>query len=88
MYYPELWEEIADRVERIPEDADLVVTLVEGRADQLAESITARFPGSVVRIVENRGRDLWPLLQVLDLVPGHDAVLKLHTKRSPHMRVR
>lgn len=86
VYYPELWAELAERIRVVPDPVDLVVTLVRGRADHLAVGIRAEFPGAVVRIVENRGRDMWPLLQVLDQVPGHDVVLKLHTKRSPHMR--
>jgi lipopolysaccharide biosynthesis protein len=86
VYYPELWPELADRVTRIPGDVDLAVTLVRGRAEQLAGPIHAQFPSATVRVVENRGRDIWPLVQVLDLVPGHDAVLKVHTKKSPHMR--
>jgi lipopolysaccharide biosynthesis protein len=86
VYYPELWPELADRVTRIPGDVDLAVTLVRGRAEELAEPIREQFPSATVRVVENRGRDIWPLVQVLDLVPGHDAVLKVHTKKSPHMR--
>lgn len=86
VYYPELWDELAAGIERIPGDVDVVVTLVEGRADQLVEPILRRFPGADVRAVPNCGRDVWPLLQVLDQLGGHDAVLKVHTKRSPHMR--
>ena len=86
VYYPELWDELAAGIELVPGEVDVVVTLVKGRADHLADPIHARFPGSDVRVVPNQGRDVWPLLQVLDRVPGHDAVLKVHTKRSPHMR--
>ena len=86
VYYPELWDELAEGIARVPGEVDLVVTLVEGRADHLAGPIRSRFPGADVRVLANRGRDVWPLLQVLDRVPGHDAVLKVHTKRSPHMR--
>jgi lipopolysaccharide biosynthesis protein len=86
VYYPELWDELAEGIARVPGEVDVVVTLVEGRADHLAEPIRSRFPGADVRVLANRGRDVWPLLQVLDRVPGHDAVLKVHTKRSPHMR--
>ncbi|HYN56714.1 MAG TPA: rhamnan synthesis F family protein [Motilibacterales bacterium] len=86
IYYPELWAELAAGIERVPGEVDIVVTLVEDRADHLADCIREQFPGADVRVVPNQGRDLWPLLQVLDRVPGHDLVLKLHTKRSPHMR--
>lgn len=86
VFYPELWDELAAGIGRIPGDVDVVVTLVRGRADQLADPVRARFPGADVRVVPNAGRDVLPLLEVLDRVPGHDAVLKVHTKRSPHMR--
>ncbi len=86
VYYPELWDELAEGIAQIPGEVDVVVTLVEGRAEHLTEPIRSRFPGADVRVLANQGRDVWPLLQVLDRVPGHDAVLKLHTKRSPHMR--
>ncbi len=86
VYYPELWPELAAHIVRIPAEVDVVVTLVRGRADGLGDQIMSQFPGAVVRVVENRGRDMWPLVQVLDQVGDQDAVLKLHTKRSPHMR--
>lgn len=39
-----------------------------------------------VIVTENRGRDVRPFLQVIDQVArdGHGAILKLHTKKSPH----
>jgi lipopolysaccharide biosynthesis protein len=86
VYYPELWDELATGIERIPGGVDVVVTLVQGRAEHLGDPIRARFPAADVRVLPNLGRDVWPLLQVLDRVPGHRYVLKVHTKRSPHMR--
>lgn len=86
VYYPDLWDELAGSVTQVAEPVDLVVTLVQGVSDHIAGRITGQFPGAVVRVVENHGRDIWPLLQVLDTMAGHDAVLKLHTKKSPHMR--
>ncbi len=86
VFYPELWDELAAGIARVPGEVDVVVTLVEGRAEHLAEPIRSRFPGADVRVLPNQGRDVWPLLQSLDRVPGHDVALKVHTKRSPHMR--
>ncbi len=41
--------------------------------------------GSAVLDVENRGRDLWPLAQLVNarLIDGYELVIKVHTKRSP-----
>ena len=85
-FYPQLWPALADRIARIPAPVDLVVTLVEGRSEVLADSIVAQFPGARFEVVANRGRDMWPFVRVLELglVGDYDAVLKLHTKASVH----
>lgn len=86
VFYPELWPALAERIERIPVPVDLVVTLVEGGSEALADSIVAQFPDVEFEIVPNRGRDMWPFVRVvqLGLVGDYDAVLKLHTKSSVH----
>ena len=86
VFYPDLWLPVADRIARIPAPVDLVVTLVEGRSEALADSIVARFPDVRFEVVPNRGRDMWPFVRVLELglVGDYDAVLKLHTKASVH----
>jgi hypothetical protein len=86
VYYPELWPPLAERIERIPEPVDLVVTLVEGGSEALADSIVARFPDVRLEVVPNRGRDMWPFVRVIELglLGDYDAVLKLHTKASVH----
>ena len=86
VYYPELWHDIADRLARIPEPFDLVVTLTRGRGEVIEHDIRVRVPHAQLLYVENRGRDMLPLLEVVrrGAVDGYDAVLKVHTKRSPH----
>ena len=86
VFYPELWPPLADRIARIPGPVDLVVTLVKGRSEALADSIVAQFPDARFEVVPNRGRDMWPFVRVLELglVGDYDAVLKLHTKASVH----
>lgn len=86
VYYPEVWFDIEDRLVRIPEPHDLVVSLVDGRADSLEPEIRARLPHAMIHRVENRGRDLGSLVELANagLFDGYDAILKLHTKRSPH----
>lgn len=86
VFYPELWEDLAQRIERIPGPRDLIVTLVTGYSGALAEAIVARFPGAGILELPNRGRDMYPLVHVIDagLVGDYDAVLKLHTKASVH----
>lgn len=86
VFYPEIWPELADRIERIPVPYDVVVTLVEGHSAGLVDRIVAQFPNVVIETLPNRGRDLWPLVHVaeLGLIGDYSAVLKLHTKKSVH----
>jgi lipopolysaccharide biosynthesis protein len=86
VYYPEVWPDIEDRLARLPERYDLVVTLVRGRAESLEREILRRFPEARIHIRDNYGRDLASILELADLriFEGYDAVLKVHTKRSPH----
>lgn len=88
VFYPDLWDELADRIEMIEEPFDLAVSLVAERSDGLLDTIHARFPQAIIETFGNRGRDMLPLLQMLDLgiVGDYDAVLKVHTKKSAHRR--
>ena len=64
VFYPELWPPLAERIALIPAPVDLVVTLVEGRSEALADSIVAQFPDVRFEVVPNRGRDMWPFVRV------------------------
>ncbi|MDI6910888.1 glycoside hydrolase family 99-like domain-containing protein [Nocardioides sp.] len=86
VFYPEVWPDIEDRLARMPEDFDLIVTLAEGPAESLEGRISGRFPRARIHRVANVGRDSWPLVDLarLGAFEGYDAVLKVHTKRSVH----
>ncbi len=86
VYYPEVWFDIEDRLVRLPEPYDLAISLVEGRSEVLDQEIAERLPDAVVHRVPNVGRDLRPLVELAraGVFDGYDAVLKVHTKRSPH----
>jgi lipopolysaccharide biosynthesis protein len=86
VYYAEVWPDIEDRLARMPEPFDLIVTLVRGRAEALESHITHRIPSARVLLVENRGRDSGPLVDLarMGVFDGYDAILKVHTKRSVH----
>lgn len=82
VYYPELAPGLIRQLEVIDVPFDLFVTNASGATLDLpitsAQSVT-------LIDVENRGRDVWPFLQVVQSgqLDGYDAVLKLHTKKSP-----
>lgn len=80
-YYPDLVPTLLDQLAAVDVPFDLVVTNPTGAPLEL--------PGTAARAVtvvdvENRGRDVWPFLQVVQagLLDGYAAVLKLHTKKS------
>ena len=86
VYYPEVWFDIEDRLVRMPEPYDLVVSLVEGRTEVLEPQIAERLPHAIIHHVPNHGRDLGSLVELAGagVFDGYDAILKVHTKRSPH----
>lgn len=83
-HHPEVLPEIAEAVRRTVPDLPVFVTTAASAADSAVQSV---LPGAVVLRVPNRGRDLLPFLRVSDALRsvGVTGVLKLHTKRSPHV---
>jgi len=86
VFYPELLPGLLGGLRHIPEPFDLVVTVAEGvdvRVEPLLLDLEL-LREHVVLPVENRGRDILPLVSVVNagLLDGYDAVLKIHTKRS------
>jgi hypothetical protein len=89
VYYPELWQDLAQQIAHIPVPFDLFVTISEqAGAEALAEQIKRDFEESDVRIVANRGRDILPFVSVLNAsaLDRYHLVCKLHTKKSPHRK--
>ncbi len=86
IYYPELLDEVLASWRALPDGAPLHLTVTAERADELRARLGAR-AGVVVHETPNRGRDIAPFLAVLasGALDGYQAVLKLHTKRSPHL---
>ncbi len=86
VYYPEIWPAIIEAISKIPVDFDLAVSLVEGSSDALEAHIRDSYPGANIKIVQNRGRDVAPMVAFANsgAFHGYEVVLKLHTKRSQH----
>lgn len=84
VYYPELVPELADLLENVPTPFDVIVTDASGQG--IDPAVFQRGLARSVRVypVENRGRDMWPLVQLVnaELLDPYSIVLKLHTKRS------
>jgi hypothetical protein len=83
LHYAELWPEIAFLLKRWRARFQLFVTLTR-EDDALVTRIAADFPGAKVDVVENRGRDVRPFLQLLEsgALDAYELVCKIHGKRS------
>jgi len=84
VYYPELLDEIIRQLVAIPVTFDLIITNASGQALSADISQLARISNVVLLDVENRGRDILPLVQVVNagLLDQYQVILKVHTKRS------
>ncbi|WP_417525596.1 rhamnan synthesis F family protein [Marinovum sp.] len=92
LYYPEFWEEIAPALEAQQFAFDLHVTITRrgdlppGAGAALETRIRAAFPAARIWQMPNHGRDILPFAHLVNaggLAP-YRAVLKLHSKKSPH----
>jgi lipopolysaccharide biosynthesis protein len=85
-FYPELLDEMLDRIAGWDRAARLIVTTTAEREDEVRALLRARGVDAECRVFENRGRDILPFLHVANELAdaGERLVVKLHTKRSPH----
>ena len=87
LFYHDLWEEISGQLRNLTLPYDLFVTVAmkDGYEDAL-EIVKRDFPEATAVAMPNHGRDIFPFLHLLNagLFETHAAVLKLHTKKSPH----
>ncbi len=85
-WYPDGFDEILAALVACEVPLRLIVTTSPERADQIRGVLDARCMSAEIEVLPNRGRDILPFLRVANRLidEGEDAVLKLHTKRSPH----
>lgn len=84
VYYPDLVDEILAELSHIPVPFDLIVTNASGSALELEIRTLGNLRHVTLLDVENRGRDILPLVSVInaDLLEPYELVLKIHTKKS------
>jgi lipopolysaccharide biosynthesis protein len=84
VYYADLLDEILIQLTSIPTAFDLIITNASGKPLTVGRGQLPNMVNSVVLDVANRGRDILPLVQVVNagLLDPYDIVLKVHTKRS------
>ena len=85
LFYPELTPVFRDRLEVLEAPHRVYIST---DTDAKANEISRSFPAADIRVLPNRGRDVFPKLYGF---PGayrdHDLVLHLHGKKSLHARV-
>ncbi len=86
VYYPELWPEIVKVWQTLPSGSPLLVTTPYGNGSQI-RALGGENPLIEIYESENRGRDIAPFVMLLNAgrLDRFDAVLKIHTKKSPHL---
>ncbi|WP_242491692.1 glycoside hydrolase family 99-like domain-containing protein [Actinomyces minihominis] len=84
VYYLERLAEIQDRLSSIPVPFDLFVTNSSGQQLDEAKFHVGEARNVAVLEVENRGRDIFPLIQLVNagFLDAYQLVLKVHTKES------
>jgi lipopolysaccharide biosynthesis protein len=84
VFYADLVPEIFDHLRAMPLEFDLLVTNASGNPLELTRDDVPMARNMIVLDVENRGRDIWPLAQLVNAgyLDPYLVVLKLHTKRS------
>lgn len=92
VYYPKLFDELFEAATRAPFVNRLVVTCPHEKYHVVSERVvtcTKLNPHILITVEahENSGRDIVPFLKVLQhpWVQDADLVLKIHSKRSPHL---
>lgn len=86
LFYPEVWPQLHAALAVLPEPFDLFITLPDYALTPALADIVAAHPRTTLLPRPNRGRDVLPWLWALrtGMFDGYRAVLKLHSKRSPH----
>ncbi len=84
VFYPELLHEIVEQLSSIPVEFDLLVTNATELPIRIDDTAIPRLRSMVVLDVENHGRDILPLVSLVNagLLDPYEVVFKVHTKRS------
>jgi hypothetical protein len=88
LYYSELWGEISQYLNNIPDPFDLYVSLNPSVSVSTISAIHEKFPDARLYVFENRGRDVFAFLKIFQEIrdAGYRYICKIHTKQSPHFQ--
>lgn len=87
-FYTEQAEIMAGFLKNIPSPFDLYMSAPSGKSSEASGFLRGVFPEKkiTIRNVPNRGFDIAPFVcEFCDVYPAYDLVLKIHTKKTPHI---
>ena len=84
LFYIDIWEELKTYLSQLKIEFDLFITVTDNIADEDILQIFRDQPAAHIYSVENRGRDVLPFLQVMNLLDtkSYKHICKLHTKKT------
>ncbi|MDX2479469.1 MAG: rhamnan synthesis F family protein, partial [Desulfuromusa sp.] len=84
VYYPELWPDIARRLQALSRVFEVFVTTTPEHAEAVTIAVRMDFPDARIDIQPNHGMDIVPFLRLIPTLveEGYLAVCKLHTKKG------
>ena len=84
VYYIDVWQEMVNYLKDLDIQYDLYITVTKELSDTHIVDIYKTFPNVHLYSVENRGRDVLPFLQILNIIENtqYKYLCKLHTKKS------
>ena len=84
VFYIDVWKEIIGYLLKLDMDYDLYVTVPECMADSDIKSMISDYPDMHIYMTENRGRDVLPFLQIMNIIglDSYQYICKLHTKKT------
>lgn len=90
LYHLELLDELLAYINKIEMDFDLYITIGDHASPLQREEINSKIKNkqadAFIAYVPNHGRDIFPLLQLINnnLLNDYKAILKLHSKKKLH----
>jgi len=85
-FYFDIFTRIIEKTKSIGIPYALYITTHKAIAQEVSSHIKLLGLDAHIEVYENKGRDILPFLKIINLIKtnGHQVILKLHTKKSPH----
>ena len=85
-FYFDIFTRIIEKTRSIGIPYTIYITTHKGIAQEVSNHMRSLGLNPHIEVYDNKGRDILPFLKIIKLVKtnGHQVLLKLHTKKSPH----